>query len=129
MALQYAIFKVIFESVTKAADTLKPGLTGFDIDTIARSHITGHGYDEYPHALGHQIGRTAHDGGGLLAPKWERYGTLPDQVIEENQLYTIEPRLTIKDYGVATIEEIVVVTEDGCRFLSDRQEEIFLVQG
>jgi Xaa-Pro aminopeptidase len=120
-------FKVIFESVTKAADSLKPGLTGNDIDTIARSHITNNGYDEYPHALGHQIGRTAHDGGGLLAPKWERYGTLPDQMIELNQLYTIEPRLTIKDYGVATIEEIVVVTENGCRFLSDRQQEIFLV--
>jgi Xaa-Pro aminopeptidase len=121
-------FAVIFESVTKAANFLKPGLTGYDIDTIARSHITKNGYDEYPHALGHQIGRTAHDGGGLLAPKWERYGTLPDQKIEINQLYTIEPRLTIKDYGVATIEEIVVVTENGCRFLSDRQQEIFLIK-
>jgi Xaa-Pro aminopeptidase len=71
----------------------------------------------------------AHDGGGLLAPKWERYGTLPDTIIEENQLYTIEPRLTIPEYGVATIEEIVVVTNNGCKFLSDRQEEIYLVKG
>jgi Xaa-Pro aminopeptidase len=69
----------------------------------------------------------AHDGGGLLAPKWERYGTLPDQVIEKNQLYTLEPRLKIERYGVATIEEIVVVTENGCEFLSDRQKEIFLI--
>lgn len=122
-------FKVIFESVTKSADKLRPGLTGLDIDTIARSHITGAGYAEYPHALGHQIGRTAHDGGGLLAPKWERYGTLPDQIIEKDQLYTLEPRLTIDNYGVATIEEIVAVTENGCRFLSDRQEDIFLVPG
>lgn len=121
-------FKVIFDSITKSADKLKPGLTGYDIDTVARNHITSNGYDEYPHALGHQIGRVAHDGGGLLAPKWDRYGTLPDQVIEPNQLYTIEPRLTIKDHGIATIEEIVVVTDKGCTFLSPRQTEIYLVK-
>ena len=121
-------FKTIEDSITKSAAALKPGVTGYDIDTIARNHIVEQGYEEYPHALGHQIGRVAHDGGGLLAPKWERYGTLPDQIVEVNQLYTIEPRLPIKDYGVATVEEIVVVTKDGCEFLSPRQKEIYLVQ-
>jgi Xaa-Pro aminopeptidase len=121
-------FKTIEDSITKAAAALKPGVTGYEIDTIARNHIVEQGYEEYPHALGHQIGRVAHDGGGLLSPKWERYGTLPDQIVEESQLYTIEPRLPIKDYGIATVEEIVVITKDGCEFLSPRQKEIFLVQ-
>ncbi len=121
-------FKVILNSITAAANALKPGVTGYEIDTIARDYIVSHGYEEYPHALGHQIGRVAHDGGGLLAPKWERYGTLPDIAVEINQLYTIEPRLTIPNYGIATVEEIVVVTENGCEFLSKRQKEIFLVQ-
>jgi len=121
-------FKTIEDSISKSAAALKPGVTGKDIDTIARNHIVDQGYEEYPHALGHQIGRVAHDGGGLLAPKWERYGTLPDQVIEENQLYTIEPRLPIKDYGIATVEEIVVIKKDGCEFLSPRQKEIYLIQ-
>lgn len=120
-------FQVIFDSITAAADELRPGKTGYEIDTIARNYIVSNGYEEYPHALGHQIGQAAHDGGGLLAPKWERYGTLPDMQIEINQLYTIEPRLTIKDHGIATIEEIVVVTDDGCKFLSQRQKEIYLV--
>ncbi len=121
-------FKVILESITAAANALKPGVAGYEIDTIARDYIVSHGYEEYPHALGHQIGRVAHDGGGLLSPKWERYGTLPDITVEKNQLYTIEPRLTISNYGIATVEEIVVVTENGCEFLSERQKEIFLVQ-
>jgi len=121
-------FKTIEDSISKAAAALKPGATGYEIDTIARNHIVSEGYEEYPHALGHQIGRVAHDGGGLLSPKWERYGTLPDQIIEVNQLYTIEPRLPIKDYGIATVEEIVVVTKDGCEFLSPRQKEIYLVK-
>jgi len=121
-------FKVILDSITAAANSLKPGVTGYEIDTIARDYIVSHGYEEYPHALGHQIGRVAHDGGGLLSPKWERYGKLPDIVVEKNQLYTIEPRLPIPNYGIATVEEIVVVTENGCEFLSERQKEIFLVK-
>lgn len=121
-------FQVIFDSISMAADALKPGKTGYEIDTIAREYIVSQGYEEYPHALGHQIGREAHDGGGLLGPKWERYGTLPDIPVEKSQLFTIEPRLTIKGYGIATAEEIVVITDDGCEFLSARQKEIFLVK-
>jgi Xaa-Pro aminopeptidase len=120
-------FQIIFESISRAAEALRPGKTGYEIDTIARDFIVSNGYEEYPHALGHQIGRAAHDGGGLLAPKWERYGTLPDIPVEEKQLYTIEPRLKIQDHGIATIEEIVVVTGKGCEFLSERQSEIYLV--
>ena len=121
-------FQVILDSISRAADAIKPGKTGFEIDTIARDYIVSQGYEEYPHGLGHQIGREAHDGGGLLGPKWERYGSLPDIPLEINQLFTIEPRLTIKDYGIATVEEIVVITDDGCKFLSNRQTEIFLVK-
>jgi Xaa-Pro aminopeptidase len=120
-------FQVIFDSISEAARKLQPGVTGSEIDQIARGYILDHGYEEYPHALGHQIGRAAHDGGGLLAPKWERYGTLPDQPVERDQLYTLEPRLTIDTYGIATIEEIVLVTDNGCEFLSERQTDIFLI--
>jgi len=120
-------FRVIFDSISLAAAGIKPGVKGHEIDGIARSHITDNGYSEYPHALGHQIGRSAHDGGGLLAPRWERYGTLPDQPVEKDQLYTLEPRLTIGNYGIATVEEIIVVTPDGCDFLSARQTGIYLV--
>jgi Xaa-Pro aminopeptidase len=121
-------FRVIFDSISMAAEAIRPGKTGFEIDTIARSHIVSQGYEEYPHGLGHQIGREAHDGGALLGPNWERYGSLPDIPLEKNQLFTIEPRLTIKDYGIATVEEIVVITDDGCQFLSDRQKEILLIK-
>jgi len=120
-------FQVIFDSISQAANQLKPGVKGFEIDQIARSYIVSQGYQEYPHALGHQIGRAAHDGGGVLAPKWERYGTLPDEPVEQDQLYTLEPRLTIDNYGIATIEEIVLITQTGCEFLSERQKKIYLV--
>ena len=86
------------------------------------------GFDEFPHALGHQIGRAAHDGAGLLCPRWERYGTKPEAILEKGQCYTIEPRIYVEGHGVATIEEIVVVTGDGVRYLSHPQTEIMLVK-
>ncbi len=64
----------------------------------------------------------------MLAPKWERYGNLPYMRLEVGQVFTIEPRLTIENYGIATIEEEVVITEDGCEFLSPPQKEIYLIK-
>lgn len=121
-------FNTIKESIRLAANELKPGKQGCEIDDIARNYILSKGYGEYPHALGHQIGRFAHDGGGLLSPRWERYGNLPYLPVEENQVFTIEPRLTIEGYGIATIEEEVIVKKDGCEFISSPQEEIILVK-
>ncbi|MBN2200919.1 aminopeptidase P family protein [bacterium] len=121
-------FQVLLESIRRGAESLRPGITGWEVDAAARAHITEAGYMEYPHALGHQVGRKAHDGGGLLAPRWDRYKHLPLLPVEKDQIYTLEPRLTVAGHGVATVEEIVVVTESGCRFLSKPQEELYLIQ-
>ena len=120
-------FETIRDSITLAAQKIRPGMEGREIDSIARDYITGKGYEEYPHALGHQVGQATHDGAGLLCPEWERYGKLPYLKIEENQVYTIEPRINIPDYGIATMEEIIVVRPDGGKFLSNPQTEIFLI--
>ncbi len=121
-------FNVIRDSIQLAAKELKPGKLGWEIDNVARNYITENGYDEYPHGLGHQVGRVAHDGGALLGPRWERYGNIPYIPVEVGNVFTIEPRLTIDGYGIATIEEIVWVTEDGCEFMSTPQTEIYLVK-
>jgi Xaa-Pro aminopeptidase len=121
-------FNTIKEAIKLSAKELKPGKLGYEIDQIARQYIVNNGYAEYPHALGHQIGKAAHDGGGLLAPKWDRYGNLPFIPIEKNQVYTIEPRLNVENYGIATIEEEVLVADNGCKFLSEPQEELILIK-
>jgi Xaa-Pro aminopeptidase len=121
-------FITVRDSIQKAAQFIRPGVEGREVDNVARSHITGQGYDEYQHGLGHQIGRSAHDGAGGLFPTWERYGALPFLHIEEGQVYTLEPRVTIPGYGVITMEEVIVVTAQGCRFLSHPQQELYLVQ-
>jgi len=121
-------FNVIVDSIQKSFEAIKPGKICWEIDEVARSYIVGNGYEEYPHGLGHQVGRVAHDGGGMLGPRWERYGNSPYLEIEKNNIFTIEPRLPIKDYGIATIEEIIVVTEDGAEYLSEPQKEIYVVK-
>ncbi|MFC1890337.1 M24 family metallopeptidase [Thermodesulfobacteriota bacterium] len=122
-------FKVLIESIDIAAAELRPGVECWTVDAAARDHIVSSGYDEYPHALGHQIGCLAHDGSGVLCPQWERYGALPFEKVEAGQVYTIEPRITVEGHGIATVEEIAVVTADGCRFLSDRQTELIISGG
>ncbi|MFH2009301.1 MAG: Xaa-Pro peptidase family protein [bacterium] len=121
-------FETIRDAIRLAGERLAPGLPGHEIDEVARGHIIDAGYPPYDHALGHQVGRTAHDGVGLLCPTWERYGDRAHMPIEAGQVYTLEPRLPIEDHGIATMEEIVVVTESGCRYLTEPQTELYLIR-
>jgi Xaa-Pro aminopeptidase len=121
-------FKIIRDAILMVKEALVPGVIGCEMDDIARNYITGNGYEEYPHGLGHQVGRLVHDGGAGLFPRWERYGNLPYQSIEENQIFTIEPRLPVKGYGVSTLEEMVIVTKEGARFLTNPQNELWLIK-
>jgi Xaa-Pro aminopeptidase len=121
-------FETIVGAIEAAREGLKPGARGVDIDTIAREHIVARGYEEFPHGLGHQVGRFAHDGTALLGPAWEKYADKPFEPIEENMVFTIEPRLTVPGRGVVTIEEMVVVTATGAEYLSEPQRELILIE-
>ena len=120
-------FETIVTAIELARQALKPGVQGVEIDRIAREHIVSQGYDEYPHGLGHQVGRFAHDGTALLGPAWEKYANKPFEPIEERMVFTIEPRLTVPGRGVVTIEEMVLVTKDGAEHLSPPQKELILI--
>jgi Xaa-Pro aminopeptidase len=120
-------FNTIVDAIQLAKDAIKPGLPGWQIDQIARDYIVSKGYPEYPHALGHQVGRSTHDGAGLLGPRWERYGNVINLPIEVGQVYTLEPRLPIEGYGVATAEEMIVITKKGAEWLSHPQKELFII--
>ncbi|MCB0730408.1 MAG: aminopeptidase P family protein [Ignavibacteriae bacterium] len=121
-------FNVIKDAIIMSGEAMIPGKQAWEIDNVARSYIAENGYEEYPHGLGHQVGRVAHDGGSLMGPKWERYGNLPYLPLEVGNVFTIEPRLTIKGYGIATMEEIVWVRENGVEYLSKPQTEIYLIK-
>ncbi|MBI5952630.1 MAG: aminopeptidase P family protein [Chloroflexi bacterium] len=122
-------FDVIRTAVEKSREAMKPGVMGNSIDIISREVVTDAGYPEFPYALGHQLGRVAHDGGALLGPLWEKYGDSPKQKLEAGQIFTIEPGLAVTGYGYLGLEEDVVITENGAEYLDEPQREIILLKG
>ncbi len=121
-------FKTVIKAISTGAEKLKPGVKGWEVDFAARKIITDAGYEEFKHALGHQIGLNVHDGGCLLGPKWERYGQSVMYEVEEGQVFTLELHVFVENHGFCSIEEDVIVTKDGCEFLSKRQLELPLLK-
>lgn len=120
-------FKTIVRAIQNAVREMKPGVIGHVVDDLARRTVTQEGYPEYKYATGHQLGRQAHDGGGILGPLWERYGETPKYPLEKGQVYTVEPGLMVPGFGYIGIEEVVQVTSDGADFISVPQTEIIFL--
>jgi Xaa-Pro aminopeptidase len=120
-------FDTVRDAIARASEALRPGRTGAEIDAVARRFVSERGYPEFMHALGHQLGRAAHDGGTLLGPRWERYGASVDGYIEAGNVFTLELHVPTASYGQVSLEEDVLVTETGCEFLSTPQREVVCV--
>ncbi len=102
-------FDTIVRSIADSFAEIQPGKQGHEIDKISRDVVTRAGFEEFPHPVGRQVGRFSHDGTALLGPPWEKYYQKPFQVLEENMVFTIEPRLPVANSGICTIEEMAIV--------------------
>ena len=100
----------LWAAVDAGVDVLKPGAVGANVDAAARESLVAAGFPEPMYALGHQLGRAAHDGGTLLGPRWDRYGTAPDGVVEEGNVFTLEYGTGVPGRGYIGLEEDVLVT-------------------
>ncbi len=117
-------FDTVRDAILSAADVLKPGALGWEVDQAARSYIVKAGYPEYQHATGHHLGRSAHDGATVLGPKWERYGDTINGVIEAGNIFTLELGVEVPQRGYVSLEEDVLVTANGLEWLSTPQTAI-----
>jgi Xaa-Pro aminopeptidase len=117
----------LWASLEAGASALRPGAVGWEVDGAARKTLVAAGYPEPMYALGHQLGRSAHDGGTVLAPRWDRYGAAPFGAVEEGNVFTLEFGTAVPGRGYIGLEEDVLVTADGIEWLSTPQRELWLV--
>jgi Xaa-Pro aminopeptidase len=121
-------FDAVVGAIRAAAAALAPGVEGWTVDAAARRSLVDAGFPEYDHATGHQVGRSAHDGAGVLGPRWERYGRTPFYEVEEGNVFTLELGIDNLDgRGYLGLEEMVLVTRDGCEWLSQPQTTLPLL--
>jgi Xaa-Pro aminopeptidase len=118
----------IWASLDAGVEALRPGAAGWEVDAAARETLVGAGYPEPMHALGHQLGRSAHDGGTTLAPRWHRYGRSPFGLVEEGNVFTVEYGASVPGRGYIGLEDDLLVTADGVEWLSTPQRELWLVR-
>jgi len=117
----------LWASVDAGAAALEPGAAGWEVDAAARETLVAAGYPEPMYSLGHQLGRSTHDGGTTLGPRWDRYGNSPYGVVEEGNVFTLEYGAPVPGRGYVGLEEDVLVTADGVEWLSTPQRELWLV--
>lgn len=121
-------FDAVLASLDAGVEALRPGAAGWQVDAAAREALVSAGYPEPMHALGHQLGRSAHDGGTTLAPRWDRYGESPFGLVEAGNIFTVEYGAPVPGRGYMGLEEDLLVTGDGVEWLSTPQRELWLVR-
>jgi Xaa-Pro aminopeptidase len=120
-------FDAVRGAILSAAEVLKPGVLGWEVDQAARSYLVKAGYPEYQHATGHHVGRTVHDGASTLGPRWERYGETPNMEVEAGNIFTLELGVQVPQRGYVSLEEDVLVTLNGIEWLSTPQTKLWCV--
>lgn len=117
------VFNTLVTAISKGINSMKQGVKAYKVDEAVRGEILNNGYPDYPHATGHPVGREVHAAGALISYKTGKRANLR---LVENGIYTLEPRVNIKNGG--SIEEMILVTQSGAISLCDRQMELYLIK-
>jgi Xaa-Pro aminopeptidase len=105
------VYETVLEAQAAALGALAAGVEGEAVDTAARKVIDAAGHAErFGHGLGHGVGLEVHEG--------PRLSQRSDDILAPNEVVTVEPGIYLPGELGVRIEDLVVVTEDGCRNLS-----------
>lgn len=111
------IYSVTLQAQLAGLAAIRAGASCRDVDAAARDIIRAAGYADYfGHGLGHGVGLEIHE-----AP---RLNMQSDAVLEAGMVVTCEPGIYLPGKGGVRIEDLVVVTEDGCDVLTRAPKEL-----
>lgn len=114
---QKKIYQTVLDAQLAALEFIKAGYTGAQIDKVAREVITRAGYGNcFGHGLGHSVGLFIHESPRLSPSECK--------TIRTNMTETVEPGIYVENFGGVRIEDLVVVTEDGCRNFTSSPKEL-----
>ena len=106
------IYELVLRAQKTAEAALKPGMTGREADQIARDIITEAGFGpRFGHSLGHGVGLAIHED--------PRLSRLSDDVLKPGMVVTVEPGIYLPGWGGVRIEDLVVITKNGCEVLTE----------
>ena len=111
------IYNIVLRANEAAERMVRAGERLCDIDACARNIIAAEGYGEYfTHRLGHFIGREVHEKGDVSA-------AYTNAAVSGN-VFSIEPGIYLPGKFGVRIEDLVLVTEDGCEILNHVSKEL-----
>lgn len=117
-----AMWEAVLEAQQAGLDAVRPGVNARDVHRACCEVFKKRGYAslgkdyrdipstaKFIHGTGHGLGLEIHE--------FPRVGDL-DEILEEGDVVTVEPGLYDPQFGGIRIEDLVVVTKDGCRNLT-----------
>jgi len=114
---QRELYQLVLSAQLQGVAAVRPGATGREVDAVSRDIITAAGHGErFGHGLGHGIGLAVHE-----AP---RLSPVSESVLEPGMVFSVEPGVYVPGWGGVRIEDLVVVTGEGCRVLTKTAKEL-----
>ena len=119
-AEQIRLYNTVLKAQEMALGAIKAGMTGKEVDAIARDYIYEQGYEGYfGHGLGHSLGLQVHEN-----PRLSEQGHM---ILQEGMVVTIEPGIYVPDFGGVRIEDLVVVTKEGCKNFVHSNKDLIII--
>lgn len=114
------IYEIVKQANLNAIKEVKDGVKFSNIDAAARSYIEDNGYGEFfTHRTGHSIGLETHDKGDVSSVNHDE--------VKAGMIFSIEPGIYLKDDIGVRIEDLVLVTKDGCEVLNSVTKELTVI--
>ena len=115
-ARQRELYDAVLTAQQRALAALRPGVTGIEVDRVARDYLAEHNLNQYfGHGLGHSLGLEIHE-----EPRLSKAG---ETLLQPNMLITDEPGVYIPGWGGIRIEDTVLITTDGADPLTHAPKE------